>query len=288
MRANVSPKSRALEGARVLFAAIMYSRGFSTLGCPESSLTEVLALAERRGLEAVELRALAGTVELPAYFTREFGSPEKLASALAVSRVRVVALDTSFRVADGSEKDRAALLEFLPWAEAIGAPWLRVFDGGSVLDEATLAGAAKNLAWWQAVRAERGYAADWMIETHDLLLDVPKIERFVAAMPPSSVRLLWDVHHTWKRGGEDPVATWRQIARAVVHVHVKDSVSVPSEKHPFTYVLPGTGEFPMGALRAVLAAEFAGTVSLEWEKLWHPYLSPLDDALRSAAEKGWW
>jgi hypothetical protein len=29
-------------------------------------------------------------------------------------------------------------------------------------------------------------------------------------------------------------------------------------------------------------------VSLEWEKLWHPYLAPLDDALNAAAKKNWW
>ena len=26
-------------------------------------------------------------------------------------------------------------------------------------------------------------------------------------------------------------------------------------------------------------------VSLEWEKLWHPYLAPLDDALAAAAKR---
>lgn len=29
-------------------------------------------------------------------------------------------------------------------------------------------------------------------------------------------------------------------------------------------------------------------VSLEWEKLWHPYLAPLDDALTAAAQRQWW
>ena len=29
-------------------------------------------------------------------------------------------------------------------------------------------------------------------------------------------------------------------------------------------------------------------VSLEWERLWHPYLAPLDDALAAAAKRNWW
>jgi hypothetical protein len=53
-------------------------------------------------------------------------------------------------------------------------------------------------------------------------------------------------------------------------------------------VLPGNGEFPMSSLQRILAAEFSGAVSLEWEKLWHPYLPPLDDALRSAGKAAWW
>ena len=84
------------------------------------------------------------------------------------------------------------------------------------------------------------------------------------------------------------LATWQAIKPHVVHIHVKDSISKPSAKHPFSYVLPGEGEFAMAALRPVLAAEFTGCVSLEWEKLWHPYLAPLDNALTAAAKHNWW
>ena len=42
------------------------------------------------------------------------------------------------------------------------------------------------------------------------------------------------------------------------------------------------------AATPALAAEFTGCVSLEWEKLWHPYLAPLDDALTAAKKRNWW
>ena len=54
-------------------------RAFSTLGCPDFTLEEALALATKHGLEAIELRALGGTVDLPAYFTEQFGTPGALA-----------------------------------------------------------------------------------------------------------------------------------------------------------------------------------------------------------------
>lgn len=266
----------------------MYTRAFSTLGCPEFTLDEAVALARRHQIDALELRALGGTIDLPSYFSALAISPVEVAQRIRELGSRVVALDTSFRVIDGTAADRETLLAHIPWAEALGVRWLRVFDGGKSLDEASLAHAAENLKWWSTVRRERGVKANWMIETHDVLIDTPKIQRFVEAMPSGTVHLLWDTHHTWKRGGEDPIATWQKIAPQVVHIHVKDSVSVPSEKHPFTYVPPGTGEFPMTPLRAKLAADYGGAISLEWEKLWHPYLGSLDEALASAATCGWW
>jgi sugar phosphate isomerase/epimerase len=125
------------------------------------------------------------------------------------------------------------------------------------------------------------------VETHDSLWTAEAIGRFLAAAP--GAKMLWDAHHTWRKGGENPVATWKAIRPAVVHIHVKDSVDRPSARHPFTYVLPGDGGFPIAPLLAALRADgYAGRVSLEWEKLWHPYLPPLEEALRVAKERRWW
>ncbi len=262
-------------------------RCFSSLGCPELSLSEVLTLAERHGIAAVELRALAGTVELAEYFAREFGTPEGLAAKLRGSPVRIAAFNASLRLVGSTAAERDQLEAFAPWADVAGARWLRVFDGGHVGDIGNLAAAAETIRWWRSRRAARGWKADIMVETHDSLFTAGAITQFLAAVP--DVAILWDAHHTWKKGGEDPLTTWRAICASVVHVHVKDSVSRPSARHPFTYVLPGDGEFPVGPLLGALhAGAFAGPVSLEWERMWHPYLPPLDEALRVAGERGWW
>jgi sugar phosphate isomerase/epimerase len=161
-----------------------------------------------------------------------------------------------------------------------------VFDGGRTADAAEIARGADTLRWWRALRAARGWAVDLMVETHDALVTTPGIERLLAAAP--STAILWDAHHTWRKGGEDPVATWRVIGSHVVHVHVKDSLPSTGPRLPYAYVLPGTGEFPMAPLRRALGGSWAGTLSFEWEKLWHPQLPELDEALRSAAERRWW
>jgi sugar phosphate isomerase/epimerase len=262
-------------------------RCFSSLGCPDCTLDETLALAAKHRLSAVELRALGGTVDLPAQLAAQCGTPENFGARLRGGTVRVVALDTSLKLAGAAPGDRERFLEYVPWAEAAGVRWLRVFDGGKNADAAECAEMAATLAWWRALRRERGWRADLMIETHDALVTTAALQRLLAAAPGAAI--LWDAHHTWRKGGEDPVATWRAIRAKVVHVHVKDSVSRPGPRHPFTYVRPGDGEFPMAPLRAAVRADgFAGPVSLEWEKLWHPELPSLDEALAAARARGWW
>ncbi|HEY8995893.1 MAG TPA: sugar phosphate isomerase/epimerase [Lacunisphaera sp.] len=263
-----------------------YRRSISTLGCPDYSLEQVLALAQHHQLDAVELRALSNTVDVPAALTAAYGTPAALAARMKSAPVSIVSLDTSLRLATNSAEERAEFLQFLPWAEACGIPWLRVFDGGKAADAATHQAMAETVAWWRAERKAHGWQADIMVETHDVLFTASTIRQFLAHAPDTAI--LWDAHHTWRKGGEDPLATWQAIKPHIVHIHVKDSISQPSAKHPVTYVRPGEGEFPMAPLRAILAAGFTGAISLEWEKLWHPYLAPLDEALTVAEKHQWW
>jgi sugar phosphate isomerase/epimerase len=270
----------------MLPAPMPYRRCFSTLGCPDHSLEQVLNLAHRHALDAVEIRALSGEVDAPEVLAAAYVSPAGLAARLRTSPVPIVSFATSLRLAANLPADRAALLRYLPWAEACGVPWLRVFDGGKTADASTWQAMAETVAWWRSERQKHGWRADIMVETHDTLCTAAALAEFLALAPGTAI--LWDSQHTWRKGGAEPLALWTAIRPHIVHVHVKDSISQPSAKHPFTYVLPGDGEFAMAPLRATLQAEFTGCVSLEWEKMWHPYLPPLEEALAAAARRNWW
>ncbi len=259
-----------------------YRRAISTLGCPDYSLEQVFDLARRHALDAVEIRALANTVDVPAVLAAVYGTPAKLAERMQSAPATIVAVDTSLKLAGNNAGDRADFLKFLPWAEACGVPWLRVFDGGKSADTATYRAMADTVAWWRDERQKHGWRADLMVETHDALCTSSSIHAFLALAPGTAI--LWDSQHTWRNGGEEPLATWQAVKPHIVHIHVKDSVSRPSARHPFSYALPGDGEFAMAPLRATLQAEFSGCVSLEWERLWHPYLAPLGDALAAAGQ----
>jgi sugar phosphate isomerase/epimerase len=263
-----------------------YVRAISTLGCPDLTLEAAATLAKRHNVPAIELRSLAGTMDLPAHFAATYGTPDQLAAQWGTAGVVITALSTSLKAVGATAAERDAFLQFVPWAEALGVRWLRVFDSGTEASDAELAEAAATVRWWRELRTKHDWKTDIMIETHDSQLTGAAVRRFLALAPGTAIR--WDTHHTWKKGGEDPLVTWRAIRDAVVSIDVKDSVSKPSAKHAWTYVLPGDGEFPMAPLREVLRAEYTGPVSLEWEKLWHPYLPALHWALTAAEKNRWW
>lgn len=258
-------------------------RAFSTLGCAELGLDAVLGLAEARGIDGVELRALEGRLDLPELLAERHGTPAALAARLGPRAGRIASLSTSLTLATAGAAERAAFLAFVPWAEALGVRWLRVFDGAG---PGGLAPLRATLDWWRDERRAHGWACDVMVETHDTLFTGAAIAEFAAATAGTAV--LWDSFNTWLKGGEDPLRTWEVVRSHVAHIHVKDAVRRPSEKFPWTYVAPGAGEFPFAALLAALARDgFPGPVSLEWERLWHPYLGPLEDAITAAEAAGW-
>lgn len=261
-----------------------YARAFSTLGCAELDLRACLELATRHGLEGIEVRALAGSLDVPEHLRRSHGSPAALARQLGGDCRRILALDTSLRLTDRGAAEREAFLPFVPWAEELGVPWLRVFDGDFANGGAEVARA--TLDWWRELRRTNGWQVDLLVETHDSLFRAADIVRFAGTA--AGINILWDTHHTWKRSGEDPAATWPAIRPHVAHIHVKDSVGRKGGAPGYTYVEPGQGEFPMAPLVRVLAADYRGAVSLEWERLWHPELGSLDGALAAAKAVAWW
>ncbi|MFC0408960.1 sugar phosphate isomerase/epimerase family protein [Roseomonas elaeocarpi] len=262
-------------------------RCFSTLGCAELDLDGTLQLAANHGIPTVEVRALSGSTDLPKIFAERYGTPAGLAAALRDKPSRMVAIGTSLRLIGNTPEDREDFLRIVPWAEAAGVRTLRLFDGGREADAAEFEEALRTLDWWRELRAKNGWIVDINIETHDSLVTLAALERFCRLV--ADCPLLWDSHHTWRKGGANPLDVWQCLHPHVSHIHVKDSVSQPGPRLPYSYVLPGEGEFPMAALNAVLRRDgYTGLLSLEWERLWHRELPPLDDALRSAEQHGWW
>ncbi len=251
---------------------------FTTLGCIEFNLAEVAALARRFGINEVEFRGLEGRLDLPVYFGETFGTPSALKTFLEKSAITVPVMDTSYSLTNTSQVAREELLGFAEWADGIGTPWLRVFDGWIENPADWVPVALGSLDWWRKIKAERGIRAEIIVETHDFLFTGEAIQGFQAALE-RPVGILWDTHHTWVRGTERPLTTWNAIAPWVRHIHLKDSRVEPPENNRRQCQL-GEGDFPMGQLIPVLEeGGYRASWSLEWERKWHPYLPVLETAL---------
>lgn len=251
--------------------------GFSTLGCPDASLSDALSLCHRFKMNFLELRTLEGRLDLPAFL-----APEEVAEACQNAGVAARVVGSSFQLARHNADAVAELWKTCAWASAIGALYVRVFAGGewpTVPDRSGEELARSLLAEFARRKDAEGWSCDLALETHDSLSSAQACRAFSDHIE-TPLPILWDTHHTWRLGGETPAESWAILGPQVVHLHVKDSGSVPSGKQSYTYSLPGAGDFPAQELVDVLAqAPTALGISLEWERKWHPELPPLEDAL---------
>jgi sugar phosphate isomerase/epimerase len=251
--------------------------GFSSIGCPDASLQEMEDLAAAFELDFVELRALGGTIDLPAYFAKF--QPEKP----KVVEVRLVA--TNLHLMTATDQDIEVFLRYAALADKLGSRFLRVFGGGKWGDPLTESGlnhAADVVQLCRAALHNQKSSCEMLLETHSAF-SASKCCLVLNEKLEEPIRILWDAHHTWRSAGESPRHTWRQIGHLVRHMHVSDSRAKPAEPghQPYDCILPGTGEYPMAELRELLTeVGFSYGVSLEWEKLWHPHLPEVPEALQ--------
>ena len=256
--------------------------GFSTLGCADLSLPEICRLLTEFGMHELEIRAVDARTDLPNWAVETGWTPARAKSLLAKQGIQFRVAGSSFKLVGNDGKSRDELLAFAEWAESWGAKYVRAFGGGAwgtPLTEKDFQQAVDAIAWWRKEREERGWRVELLLETHDAFsASAPCVQ--LQRLLPEPIGIIWDSHHTWRLGGESPRQSWGQLAPWVRHVHVKDSIGKPSARHPYTYVLPGDGEMPLAETLAVLRENrFSSCVSLEWERMWHPYLPPLRDAL---------
>jgi sugar phosphate isomerase/epimerase len=226
-------------------------------------------------------------MDLPAVLRKRFGTTERLAEMMAATGISIPVIGTSMKLVGASDEMKSALIEYIEWADALNVPYLRVFDGGAIGSAEAVPAALATLAWWSEYRTKTSVRVDLAVETHDFLLGGSELKAFLRAAPGCPI--LWDTHHTWRRGGVALEESWQVLRNNVVHLHVKDSSADQRQESGFAYCLPGGGEFPMATLLDLLTRDrYQGVISLEWEKAWHHELPELEAALSAAMRSSWW
>lgn len=264
--------------------------GFSTLGCPELTLPEVCRLAEEFGIRNIEVRALNHRTDLPQYALEAGLSSAHVRDLLQPFQGRIMVAGSDFRLVGGEPTQRNTLTKFCEWADTWDIPFVRVFGGGnpgSELTDSELVEAIENVRWWREEKKKLNWRTEILLETHDALSGAAECAQLIALLD-EPLGIIWDAHHTWRIAGESPAESWNQFGQWVRHVHIKDSIDKPSARHAYSYVLPGEGQVPNEEITALLRkVKFSGCVSFEWEKLWHPYLPDLREALLHLQRQPW-
>jgi sugar phosphate isomerase/epimerase len=244
---------------------------FSTLGCPTWEWMKILEFAQANGFAAIELRGIMGNLDLPS-------CPEFAPGRIAQSKKEV--LDHGLKISDlgassemhvtdpeKREKQLADARRFIDLASALEVPYVRVF--GNKIEgprEEVIARVAGGLHELGEYGRPKGVTV--IIESHGDFVQSPTLKEVLTRADSKSVALLWDAHHTYADGHEQPEQTVAELGPWIRHTHLKDSVPDGKGRR---YVLTGRGDVPVE--RQVMALRrigYKGYYCFEWEKMWHP------------------
>ena len=246
---------------------------FSTLGCPKWPWPRIVEQAAYMGYSAIELRGIEMQMDLTK--RPEFNGTRIAASLkdLDAAGLRISDLGASARMHEADPAARAAQIDegkrFVDLAHQLRAPYVRVFGDSIPAGQAkqdVLARVVDGLRTLGEYAKSSGVGI--IIESHGDFTDSPTLGALLKRSAMDNVALLWDAHHTFVAGKEQPATTWRALGRYVRHTHLKDS---KPEGTDVRYVLTGSGTVPVRDIVGVLKkGGYAGYYGFEWEKGWHP------------------
>jgi len=248
---------------------------FSTLGVPGLPVPDVVRLAAMHGYHGVELRAHP---EEPVHPGITAAQRADVAETFGAAGVEILGVAGYTRVAAPGDDTPvlAQIRALLGLAHDVGAPYVRVFPGGS--------SAEADATATRRLEAAAGYAADLgvhlLLETHDSHRTGADAARVLSAVGHHRVGALWDVMHTWL-GGEQPQETYAALAPYLGYVQVKDIASADD-----TTPLPlGAGVLPLTECVDVLSRHgWDGWLCWEYEKRWYETATPLPELLGRGRE----
>jgi sugar phosphate isomerase/epimerase len=249
---------------------------FSTLGCPEWSLDQIITAAQGAGYEGVEWRGYQAEMDLPnaVIFTPETRGETR--RRFQDAGLEFACLGSSVRLADPApaarEREKASFTAYTELARFLECPLVRVFGGNLSTGtdrEAALPSMAAFLRELGERAAENGVTV--VLETHDDFSLGIHVAELLRQTDHPSVGALWDLHHPYRQG-EAPETTVQVLAPYLRHTHVKDS------REDGRYCLMGEGDVPLARMIGLLHKHrYDAWISLEWEKRWHPEIMPPEE-----------
>ena len=249
----------------------------STLGCHDLGLKEILEIAEKYDVSAVEVRGMEGKMSNDEIECFDEMHAEKTKAEFRQANVKPLILGTSCKFHD-SEKLSSMLeksYQEVNAAKRVGFQAIRVF--GNLLTEskhqciAQVAGALD-----QVCQYAQTYHLQVYLEVHGDFNTAEVLEELISKMVhKENFALIWDIYHTHSVYGKNWAEFYHALKPWIAHVHLKDCKGTQ-------LVLPGDGELELAAIiKTLLLDGYQGYFSLEWERKWHPELPELENALEN-------
>ena len=256
---------------------------FSTLACPQWAIETVIAKARDFGYDGIEWRGGPEGHVQPNMSTVKKTLIQQRCSDSGLKSLAVTAY-TSF--VSGSTRQRQAnvdeLRRYADLAAELDAKYVRAFLGelpqNTKLDSSIYKRISESLN--SASEYAQQVGVKIAVEPHDnfvLSKDVAPV--FDRAHP--ALRVIWDIGNAFA-AGEYPVEGFGIVKHHLAYVQIKDGKGRDSN---WRLCRVGEGDVPLHrAVELLLATNYRGAFSIEWEYAWHRELDPAETALPAALQ----
>ena len=248
---------------------------FSTLGCAERSLPEILVEAKAFGIQKIELRGTDDIIdnrENPRFFKDNQAHTLSLFKEAGVS-VQVLDASCQLHRKDIYLESLAEAKATIAIASELGIPFVRIF--GDKITEDKNECLARIIDGTKALcKFAKDKNVTVLFESHGDFNCKENLSAVTDALKDQgNFGIIWDVGKTHQVYEKDPLTFYEAFKDKILHVHIKDVVGVVSDEP----IVPGKGDVDIIAILKKLHKDrFQGAVSLEWERRWHPWVEPIE------------
>ena len=250
---------------------------FTTLGCCERTLDEIISLAKKYGFDSIEIRGISGELDNAKINDLSCENRKVTREKLQNSGIIPVVIDTSCRFHRPEEYDGAIAegINSIEIAKDMGIKYVRVFGDKFTLgvEECT-----NRIISGLTYLCERAGDVDILLEIHGECNTIEALTPIIDKMSEyNHFGLIWDIQHSHRSYGNDWRVFYDFIRPYIKHIHIKDYSDTEEN-----LCLIGEGSIPIDDIVYTLLKDgYDGYFSLEWEKKWHPELCEIELALDS-------
>lgn len=255
---------------------------FSTLGCPEWSIEQIIDMAVAHGYSGVELRGTPGEHVDPSMAPRDRCGISTRFEDAGIEPFAITAY-TDFISPQPAEiaRNQDELKRYIELAADLGACYVRSFIG-KIPPETSWNHKVEPVAQALCGIADSAtqHGVTVLLETHDDWSSTTSVLSVIERINAPSIKILWDVPHSL-RVGDSPATAAKKIGNRLGYVHLKDEAPAMGVLSGVP-VIPGTGIIPVPEILTALASiSYDDYICFEWERKWHPDLPSLDQVLPS-------